>query len=176
MKRDAIMAELLEIEGMGDGEMSKPPLVASKPWTPAEDERLRTLAALGARPATIADQLQRSEVAVQHRLCKFGIRIKRIRIAAAERTFATHPERQFMQYLRGQGWVKGSMLPPGQLAAGLQKKGWIEQQLLDPKNEAFYRMTDVGLAALKAPVPMQKSWAKPQRIGVRELGLKAKGK
>src|ERR1700680_4102128 len=116
--------------------MRKSPLIASKPWTPAEEEKLRTLAALGARPATIAEQLQRSEVAVQHRLCKFGIRIKRIRITAAERTFANHPERQFMQYLRGKGWVNRKTLPTGRSAASLQKKGWIEQQLQGPKNEA----------------------------------------
>jgi hypothetical protein len=68
-------------------------------------------------------------------------------------TFATHLERQFMEYLRGTGWVKGAALPPSRLTASLQKKGWIEQQVLGPKNEIFYRMTDIGLKALKAPVP-----------------------
>ena len=76
-------------------------------------------------------------------------------IASAERTFAIHPERQFMHYLREQRWVKGTTFPPGQLAAKLQKKGWIEQQRQGPKNETFYRITDAGLAALKAPVPIQ---------------------
>jgi hypothetical protein len=80
-----------------------------------------------------------------------------------EMTFATHPERQFMEYLRGTGWVKATMLPPSRLFVSLQKKGWIEQQLQGPKNEIFYRMTDVGLEALKAPVPPAG-------------GLKAKGK
>jgi DNA-binding PadR family transcriptional regulator len=69
-------------------------------------------------------------------------------------------------------WVKGQTLPIGRLAASLQKKGWIEIQFQGPKHEAFYRITDVGLAALKAPVPVQKSWAKLQ--STRELGLKAK--
>jgi hypothetical protein len=32
---------------------------------------------------------------------------------------------------------------------------WIEQQRQGPKNETFYRITDAGLAALKAPVPIQ---------------------
>ena len=68
-------------------------------------------------------------------------------------TFATHPQRQFMEYLRGSGWVKATMLPPSRLLVSLQKKGWIEQQLQGPKNEIFYRMTDVGLKALRAPVP-----------------------
>jgi hypothetical protein len=68
-------------------------------------------------------------------------------------TFATHPQRQFMEYLRGKGWVKGTTLPDSRLTVSLQKKGWIEQQVGGPKNEIFYRMTDVGLEALRAPVP-----------------------
>ena len=99
--------------------------------------------------------------------------MKTIRIAGAkgeEKTFANHPERQFMEYLRGKGWVKETALPSSRLVVSLQKKGWIEQQRQN--NEALYRMTDVGLAALKAPVPIQKSWAKPQSVG--ELRLKAK--
>jgi hypothetical protein len=153
--------------------MNKRPVVASPPWTPAEDEKLRALVALGERPATIAEQLQRSEEAVRHRFYKLGIPLKTIRIAEAkgeEKTFANHPERQFMEYLRGKGWVKETALPSSRLVVSLQKKGWIEQQRQN--NEALYRMTDVGLAALKAPVPIQKSWAKPQSVG--ELRLKAK--
>jgi hypothetical protein len=53
------------------------------------------------------------------------------------------------------------------------KKGWIELQLQGPKYEIFYRMTDIGLAALKAAVPIQESWA--QRVSV-VAGSKAKGK
>jgi hypothetical protein len=68
-------------------------------------------------------------------------------------TFASHPERQFMENLRGRGWVKGTILPLSRLTASLQQRGWIEQQVLGPKNEIFYRMTDVGLKALRAPVP-----------------------
>jgi hypothetical protein len=37
----------------GEGKMSKRPLAASRPWTPAEEENLRALAASGARPTTI---------------------------------------------------------------------------------------------------------------------------
>jgi hypothetical protein len=69
-------------------------------------------------------------------------------------TFATHPERQFMEYLRGKGWVKGTTLPASRLTVSLQQRGWIEQQVQGPKNEIFYRMTDVGLKALRAPVPV----------------------
>ena len=48
MTRDAIMAELVEIEGLGEGKKSKLLLAANPPWTPAEDEKLRSLAASGA--------------------------------------------------------------------------------------------------------------------------------
>jgi hypothetical protein len=149
--------------------MSKRPLVVSRPrkWTPAEEERLRALAALGERPTKIAEQLQRSAVAVQHKFYALGIRIKRKPIAR-DGTFATHPERQFMEYLRGKAWVKETALPPSQLIVSLQKKGWIEQQFQGPKNEIFYRMTDVGLAALKAPVPIQER--DRDVVGLKEQG------
>ena len=39
-------------------------------------------------------------------------------------TFANHPERQFMQYLRG--------------------AGWIEQQRQGPTNEVYFRLTEKG--------------------------------
>ena len=58
-----------------------------------------------------------------------------------------------MEYLRGRGWVKGATLPKTTMIAGLLEKGWIEKQLPSPNNEIFYRMTDIGLKALKAPVP-----------------------
>ena len=90
-------------------------------------------------------------------------------------TFATHHERQFTEYLRGRGWVKGAALPASKLIVRLLKKGWIEQQVQGPKNELFYRMTDVGLEALRVPVPT--SWLlKAERLAreAAELGLKAK--
>jgi hypothetical protein len=46
-----------------------------------------------------------------------------------EMTFANHLERQFMQRLRGAGWVKASALPPSpRLVQTLLQKGWIEEQ------------------------------------------------
>ena len=44
-------------------------------------------------------------------------------------TFATHPERQFMEYLLGKGWVRGTTLPASRLTVSLQLRGWIEQQV-----------------------------------------------
>jgi len=66
-------------------------------------------------------------------------------------TFANHFERQFMQRLRGAGWVKASALPPSpRLVQNLLQKGWIEEQNQGPKNEVLYRLTEEGLEA-KSP-------------------------
>jgi hypothetical protein len=68
-------------------------------------------------------------------------------------TYASHPERQFMQYLRGAGWIKARLLPASTLVESLLRKGWIEQQRQGPKNEVFFRLTEKGLEAKKSPVP-----------------------
>jgi hypothetical protein len=140
----------------------KSPLIASAPWTAGEDDQLRAWAESGETAAAIAERLARSPAAVRHRFYKLGIPLKRIRIAGpGGREFANHYERQFMEYLRGKGWVKGQALPPSKaLISSLLKKGWIERQDQDPRNEAFYRMTDAGLAGLKAPVPTQQGWTR----------------
>ena len=71
-------------------------------------------------------------------------------------TFATHPERQFMQYLRGAGWIKARTLPRSvRTVKSLLQKGWIEKQHQGPKNEVFFRLTERGLEAKKSPVPVQ---------------------
>jgi hypothetical protein len=78
-----------------------------------------------------------------------------------EMTFASHPERQFMQYLRGAGWIKASALPPSErLLEKLLSKGWIEQQKHGPKNEVFLRLTEKGLDAKRSPVPIAKAKVK----------------
>jgi DNA-binding MarR family transcriptional regulator len=51
----------------------------------------------------------------------------------------------------------------------LLQKGWIEKQYQGPNNEAFLRLTEKGLEAKKAPVPIE------GRRRMVELGLK-KGK
>jgi hypothetical protein len=86
-------------------------------------------------------------------------------------TFATHPERQFMQYLRGAGWIKARILPRSvRTVKSLLQKGWIEKQHQGPKNEVFFRLTERGLEAKKSPVPIE------GRRRMVELGLKAKAK
>jgi hypothetical protein len=78
-------------------------------------------------------------------------------------TFANHPERQFMQLLRGAGWVKASTLPPSlRLVENLLSKGWIEQEQQGPKNEVFFRLTEKGLEAKRAPVPVGQSRLRPR--------------
>jgi hypothetical protein len=73
-----------------------------------------------------------------------------------EMTFATHPERQFMQYLRGAGWIKARTLPRSvRTVKSLLQKGWIEKQHQGPKNEVFFWLTEKRLEAKKSPVPIQ---------------------
>jgi hypothetical protein len=78
-------------------------------------------------------------------------------------THAKHPERQFMQYLRGAGWVNERALPPNlRLVESLLSKGWIEQQQQGPKNEVFFRLTEKGLEAKKSPIPISRSRLTPK--------------
>jgi hypothetical protein len=68
-------------------------------------------------------------------------------------TLPTHRERQLMQHLRHGGWVKATMLPSSpKVIANLVDKGWIERGSTDA--EVAYRITEKGLAAKKAPVPI----------------------
>jgi hypothetical protein len=63
----------------------------------------------------------------------------------------THHERQIMQRLRGNGWVKA--LAVGGTPKMIQRllaKGWIERQ--GSGKEVAYRITEIGLVAKKAPV------------------------
>jgi hypothetical protein len=66
----------------------------------------------------------------------------------------SHRERQYMQRLRAGGWVKASVAPAGaRLIENLLVKGWIEKRGITAK-EISYRLTDKGLAAKKAPIPI----------------------
>jgi len=66
-------------------------------------------------------------------------------------TFANHPERQFVQYLRGAGWIKARLLPASTLVETLLRKGWIEQQQQGrPKNETCFRLTEKGFPTGRA--------------------------
>lgn len=81
-------------------------------------------------------------------------------------TFASHPERQFMQYLRGAGWIRAGALPPSaRLIEKLLQKGWIERQQQGPKNEVFLRLTEKGLEAKRSLVPTRRAKADGQPTG-----------
>jgi hypothetical protein len=86
-------------------------------------------------------------------------------------TFASHPERQFMQYLQGAGWIKARSLPASALVEKLLQKGWIERQQQGPNNEVFLRLTAQGLEAKKSPIPMKRA-----KAGGLSPEQKAKGK
>ena len=63
----------------------------------------------------------------------------------------THPQRQFMQYLRSGTWVRAIDLPDRpKVVAKLVRNGWIERDG-DGRNTC-YRITMSGLAAKTAPV------------------------
>lgn len=80
-----------------------------------------------------------------------------------EATFASHPERQFIQHLRGAGWIKAGALPPSaRLVEKLLQKGWIERQEQGPNNEVFFRLTEKGLEAKRSPVPTGRAKADGQ--------------
>lgn len=63
----------------------------------------------------------------------------------------THPQRQFMQYLRNGEWILAISLPDKpKVVARLLSNGWIERQGLG--SGAAYRLTAVGLTAKCSPV------------------------
>ena len=63
-------------------------------------------------------------------------------------------ERQIMQQLRGVGWVKATGLPDSpRIIASLITKGWVE--CLQTESGQAYRLTDLGLQAKKALLPIR---------------------
>jgi hypothetical protein len=67
-----------------------------------------------------------------------------------------HYQPNFMQYLRSGNWVSITALPDSPTTkAKVVKFGWVEQRGRGP--EVCYRITESGLAALKAPIPLRKS-------------------
>jgi hypothetical protein len=68
-------------------------------------------------------------------------------------TIPNHRERQFMQRLRGHGWVKAVELPPSPTTVDvLLRKGWIE--MLGTGRDLAFRITEEGMAAKTAPIPL----------------------
>jgi hypothetical protein len=66
-------------------------------------------------------------------------------------TVPNHRERQWMQHLRGAGWVRAIALPDSPaVLAKLLENGWIEERGIGA--DRSYRLTDKGLAAKKSPV------------------------
>jgi hypothetical protein len=62
----------------GKGEMTKPPMIVSRPWTPEEEDHLRTLAISGESIAAISKRLRRSEGVLRHRARALGIVLRRV--------------------------------------------------------------------------------------------------
>ena len=65
-------------------------------------------------------------------------------------------QRNFMQYLRSGNWVSITALPDSpSTKSKVVEFGWVEQRGRGP--EVCYRITENGLEALKAPMPLRKS-------------------
>ena len=72
----------------------------------------------------------------------------RDRVEGEEMTTPNHTERQFMQWLRGAGWVKSTALPDSpRTIVNLLRKGWIERA--QTAAGTAYRLTAEGLQAKK---------------------------
>jgi hypothetical protein len=66
-----------------------------------------------------------------------------------------HREREFMQRLRGRGWVKASQIPDAAITLKrLIEKRWVERQ--GHGTDAFYKITEEGIAAKRAFIPLGK--------------------
>ena len=66
-----------------------------------------------------------------------------------------HREREFMQRLRGRGWVKASQIPDAAITLRhLLEKRWVERQ--GQGADASYRITEEGITAKTMPIPTSK--------------------
>ena len=65
-------------------------------------------------------------------------------------------QRNFMQYLRSGNWVSIAALPDSpSTKSKVVELGWVEQRGKGP--EVCYHITESGLEALRAPVPLRRS-------------------
>jgi hypothetical protein len=63
-----------------------------------------------------------------------------------------HREREFMQRLRGRGWVKATLLPDAKMTLKhLLERHWVECR--GDGADISYRITDDGMAAKTTPIP-----------------------
>ncbi len=66
-----------------------------------------------------------------------------------------HSERQLMQRLRGRGWVNAAELSSSPtVAQRLLERRWIEAE--GSGRATAFRLTEEGLAAKKAPIPVRR--------------------
>jgi len=68
---------LIEARAEGEGEMTEIGRFATRPWTPEDDEILRSLALRGVDARVIGNQLNRTAVAVRSRARRLNILLKK---------------------------------------------------------------------------------------------------
>ena len=74
--------------------------LSAKPWTTAEDDRLRSLAISGMNAWGIAAELERTVAAVRSRAERFGLSLRRVTVAPSRRLVA-RPEKGKMEPMAG---------------------------------------------------------------------------
>jgi hypothetical protein len=123
----------------------------ARTWTAEDDAELVRLASAGVSRTVIAQQLDRSLVAVEHRAIRFRVRMATDAMAVL---IPTATQRSLLQRLRTGQWLSfaGLNIAAG---AGLLKRlvsnGWIESR---GHGRAFeLKLTAAGLEALKAKIP-----------------------
>jgi hypothetical protein len=73
---------------------------------------------------------------------------------AATKQTPNHRERQLMQRLRGRDWVRAIEISEGpRTLQVLLEKRWIERR--GAGTDLAYRITDEGMAAKTAPIPLR---------------------
>jgi hypothetical protein len=64
----------------GEGQMTKPARPASRPWTQADDDKLRAMVLTDATPKDIGHQLGRSVIAIRSRAQLLNIILKKVTV------------------------------------------------------------------------------------------------
>jgi hypothetical protein len=148
--------------------MKANPLIANPLWTAKEGDLLHALAESGEPPAAMPERPACSPAAVRRKFYKLGIPLKRTRVAGlGGKEFTNYYERQFMEYLRGRDGSKGRLCRRASRSFwASQRRDGSNAKIRIRKKEAFYRMTDAGLAALKAPAPLRQGWTDQQKYSV----------
>lgn len=115
-------------------------------WTPDEDARLGELARAGKNALEISNELTRSASAVRRRAEVLSVPIVAKAFRARPSHVATYLERVAIDAIRHRRTFPAGVGPS--TLAGMIEKGWI---VAEPGRK--YRVTDVGVEAVRRKIP-----------------------